>query len=106
MLGCLLTLKSDINGSVWLHPALDVSEREMQLMPFEGLPPKYLELRQVQYKWEVILIDNTSFLMPSHSLAIPCFTLAIEENVLPLPEKGILPSAVRTGGHLPEERSG
>lgn len=68
VLGCLLTLKSDLNGSVWLHTALDVSECEIQLMPCEGLPPKYLALRQVQYKWEVTLIDNTSFLMPTHSL--------------------------------------
>lgn len=85
-----------------MHPALHVIECEMQLMPFEGLPPKYLALRHVQYKWEVTLIDNTSFLTPSHSLLYT----GVEKNVLPLLKKGILPSAVGVGRYLPEESTG
>lgn len=102
MLGCLLTLKWDINGSVWVHPALDVSEREMQQMPLEGLPPKYLALRHVQYKWEVTLIDNISFLMPSHSLIYT----GEGGKYVTYPKKGTLPSGVGVGGYLPEESTG
>lgn len=84
-----------------MHPALDVSEHEMQLMPFEGLPPKYLALRNVQYKWEVTLTIPVS-----SCLAISYFTLGMEKKVLPLLKKGILPSAVGVGGYLPEESTG
>lgn len=102
MLGCSLALKSDINGRVWVHPALDVSECEMQQMPFEGLPPKYLALRHVWYKWEVTLIDNTSFLMPSHSLIYT----GDGGKYVTSPKKGILPSGMEVGGYLPEESTG
>lgn len=113
MLGCLFSLKSDVNGSVWVHPALDGEWTWSVANACRGPASKIFGTKKCSVQmgddtdWQCHAVTGlASDPKASSCLAIPCFTLGMGGNVLHLPEKGILPSAAGVRGRSLEESAG
>ena len=113
MLGCLFGLKSDINGSIWVHPALDGEWTWNAANACWGPASKKFGTKKCSVQmgddtdWQCHAVTSLAGDPNAASyLAIPCFTLGMGENVLQLPEKGILSSAAGVRDRSSEESTG